>query len=153
VNPHSAAPALSAARAHLANGDTARALQKAAEASRVEPGSAEVALVRAMIHERAGRPTDAMADYTAAVRANGSDTQARARLASLAMRLERFDIAQPQFETLLKMGYRPSRMHFGLAQIAEAKGDVKRAATEYRETVRLEPSFAEAKAALARLGG
>jgi cytochrome c-type biogenesis protein CcmH/NrfG len=44
-------------------------------------------------------------------------------------------------------------MHFGLGQIAEAKGDVKRAAAEYRETVRLEPSFAEAKAALARVGG
>jgi arylsulfatase A-like enzyme/Tfp pilus assembly protein PilF len=153
VNPQSAAPALSSARAHLAAGDTTRALQKAIEASGIEPGSAEVARVRAMIHERAGRTSDAIADYTAAVRANGSDTQARARLASLAMRLKRFDIAQPQFDTLLRMGYRPSRMHFGLAQIAEAQGDVKRAAAEYRETVRLEPSFADAKAALARLGG
>jgi Tfp pilus assembly protein PilF len=153
VNPQSAAPALSAARAYLADGDTARALQKVTEASRIEPASAEVALVRGMIHERASRASDAMTDYTAAVRANVSDTQARARLASLAMRLKRFDIAQPQFETLLKMGYRPSRMHFGLAQIAESQGDVKRAAAEYRETVRLEPSFADAKAALARLGG
>ena len=153
VNPRSAAPALSAARAYLANGDTGRALQKVTEAFRVEPESGEAALVRAMIHERAGRASDAMADYSAAVRANGSNPQARARLASLAMRLERFDIAQPQFEMLFKMRYRPSRMHFGLGQIAEAKGDVKGAAAEYRETVRLEPSFAEAKAALARLGG
>ena len=30
--------------------------------------------------------------------------------------------ARPQFEALLRMGYRPSRMHFGLAQIAEATG-------------------------------
>jgi Tfp pilus assembly protein PilF len=93
----------------------------------------------------------ALADYTAAVRANGSDAQARARLASLAMRLKQYDTAQSQFETLMKMGYRPSRMHFGLAQIAEAKGENERARTEYREAVRLEPSFADAKAALARL--
>jgi choline-sulfatase len=140
VNPQSAAPFLSAARAYLAGGDTSRALAKIADAARIEPGSAEVALVRGMVHERAGRT-------------NGSDPQARARLASLAMRLKQFDVAQPQFETLLKMGYRPARMHFGLGQIAEAKGDVKRAVTEYRETVRLEPSFVEAKTALARVGG
>jgi tetratricopeptide (TPR) repeat protein len=94
-----------------------------------------------------------MSAYEAAVRANPSDPNARARLASLAMRASRFDDAQPQFEALLKMGYRPSRMHFGLAQIAEAKGDRVRAVAEYREAVRLEPSFADAKAALARLGG
>jgi cytochrome c-type biogenesis protein CcmH/NrfG len=91
--------------------------------------------------------------YAAAVRANPSDPNARARLASLAMRTRQFDAAQPQFEALLKMGYRPSRMHFGLAQIAEAKADVKRAVAEYREAVRLEPTFTDAKAALARLEG
>jgi len=106
-----------------------------------------------MIEERAGRTTEAIAAYTAAVRANGSDPQARARLASLAMRARLFDIAHPQFEALLRMGYRPSRMHFGLAQIAEAKDDRARAIAEYREALKLEPSFADAKAALARLGG
>jgi arylsulfatase A-like enzyme/Tfp pilus assembly protein PilF len=153
LNPGSAAPALSAARAHLAQGDTVRALARANDAARIEPGSADVALVRGTIEERSGRTEPAMADYTAAVRANGSDPQGRARLASLAMRLRQFDVAQPQFEILLSQGYRPSRMHFGLAQIAEAKGDVKRAVAEYREAVRLEPSFADAKAALAKLGG
>jgi cytochrome c-type biogenesis protein CcmH/NrfG len=44
-------------------------------------------------------------------------------------------------------------MHFGLAQIAEATGDPQRAINEYREAIRLEPSFADAKAALAKLGG
>ena len=94
-----------------------------------------------------------MAAYSAAVRANGSDPQARARLASLAMRTRQFDVARPQFEALLRMGYRPSRMHFGLAQVAEAAGDTARAIAEYREAIRLEPSFADAKAALAKLGG
>jgi len=152
MNPRNAAPLLSSARTYLAQGDTARALQQAELADGIEPGSGDISVVRGQIHERAGRTTEAIADYTAAVRANGSDPQARARLASLAMRTRQFDIARPQFETLLRMGYRPSRMHFGLAQIAEATGDPQRAIVEYREAIRLEPSFADAKTALARLG-
>jgi cytochrome c-type biogenesis protein CcmH/NrfG len=42
-------------------------------------------------------------------------------------------------------------MHFGLGQVARAEGDAKRAAAEYRESLRLEPGFAPAKAALAEL--
>jgi Tfp pilus assembly protein PilF len=86
------------------------------------------------------------------VRANGSDAQARASLASLAMRTKQYDAARPQLEKLLEMGYRPSRMQFGLAQIAEAQGDTKRAIASYREALRLEPGLPEAKAALSRLG-
>ena len=151
LNPQSAAPPLSAARAYLAQGDRIRALQQVEEAARIEPGAGDVSVVRGMILENAGRMPQAMAEYTAAIRANGSDPQARAHLASLAMRTRQFDEAQPQFEALLRMGYRPSRMHFGLAQIAEAKGDNPRAIVEYREAIRLEPAFADAKAGLARL--
>jgi len=50
------------------------------------------------------------------------------------------------------MGYRPSRMHFGLGQIAEARGETKEAIAHYRHALQLEPAFALAKAALARLG-
>jgi arylsulfatase A-like enzyme/Tfp pilus assembly protein PilF len=153
LNPRSAAPPLSAARAYLAQGDTARALQKANEAAGIEPAAGDIAVVRGRIHEAAGQTSQAMADYAAAVRTNPSDPQARARLASLAMRTKNFDVAQPQFESLLQMGYRPARMHFGLAQIAEAKGDLTRALAGYREALRLEPSFADARAAVARLGG
>jgi choline-sulfatase len=153
LNPRSAAPLLSAARAYLAQGDTTRALQQADQGADIEPASGDVSVVRGAIHERAGRTAQAMAAYSAAVRANGSDPQARARLASLAMRTRQFDTARVQFEALLRMGYRPSRMHFGLAQVAEAAGDTARAIAEYREAIRLEPSFADAKAALARLGG
>ena len=97
------------------------------------------------------QPRQALAQYAAATQANGSDSASRARLASLAMRLKEFEQAEPQFQALLRLGYRPSRMHFGLGQIAEAKGDAARAVAEYRETIKLEPSFAEARNALTRL--
>ena len=108
--------------------------------------------MRGSILEEQGRGGDAVPFYEAAIRANPSDAQARASLAGLAMGLRRYDLAKPQFETLIKMGYRPSRMHFGLAQIAEAAGDTKTAATEYRAALQFEPTLTQAKAALSRLG-
>jgi arylsulfatase A-like enzyme/Tfp pilus assembly protein PilF len=152
LNAHSSAPALSQARVLVAMNDLARAQQKVDAAAKLEPASGEVALVRGSILEKLGRGREALAQYEAAVRANGSDAQARASLASLAMRARLYDVAKPQFEALLQMGYRPSRMHFGLAQIAEARGDAKTAAAEYRRALQLEPGLTEAKAALAKLG-
>src|SRR5262249_44816013 len=133
-------------------GDLARAQQKLDAAARLEPASSEVALVRGSILEKQGRGADALAQYEAAVRANGSDPQARPSLVSLAMPMRPSAIAKPQFEKLLQMGYRPSRMHVGLAQIAEARGDATTAAAEYRRALQLEPGLTEAQAALSRLG-
>ena len=153
LNPHSAAPAVSQARVFLAMNDPVRARQKIDAAARIEPGSSELALVRGSVLEAQGRGPEALAQYEMAVRLNGSDTQARASLVSLAMRARQYDVAKPHLEHLLAIGYRPSRMHFGLAQIAEARADTKTAIAEYREALRLEPGLAEAKAALTRLGG
>ena len=151
LNPHSSAPAASQARLFLAQGDLTRAKQKLDAAAAIEPGSSDVAVLRGSLLERQGAAAEALRQYEAAVAANGSDTQARASIASLAMRLRRYDVAKPQFERLLELGYRPSRMHFGLAQIAEAAGDIRKATAEYRTALRLEPGLAEARAALIRL--
>ncbi|HEY7291443.1 MAG TPA: sulfatase-like hydrolase/transferase [Vicinamibacterales bacterium] len=153
LNPHTGAPAVSQARVFLAMGETSSAQRKIDDAVRIEPGSSEAAVVRAQILEKQGRGDDALAQYDAAIRTNGSDTQARAGLASLAMRMRRYEAAQPQFEKLLEMGYRPSRMHFGLGQIAEARGDTQKAIAEYKTTLSLEPGFTPARSALSKLGG
>jgi len=153
LNPRSSAPAVSQARVFLAMNDPARAQQKVDAAARIEPNSSEVALVRGSVFEALGRGSEALAQYDLAIRLNGSDTQARASLVSLAMRARQYEIAKPHIERLLAMGYRPARMHFGLAQIAEARADSRTAIAEYREALRLEPGLAEAKTALTRLGG
>jgi arylsulfatase A-like enzyme/Tfp pilus assembly protein PilF len=153
LNAHSSAPLVSEARVYLAENNVTKSSEKIEAAARLEPASSDVALIRGAILEKQGRALEALVQYEAAVRANGSDAQARASLASLAMQMARYDIARPQFERLLEIGYRPSRMHFGLGQIAEAEGDAKKAIAEYRSALRLEPGLAQAKAALARLGG
>jgi arylsulfatase A-like enzyme/Tfp pilus assembly protein PilF len=152
LNPTTAAPLVSQARVYLSMGDVGRAQQKLDRAAKIEPGSSEAAVVQGSVFEKQGRGAEALSQYDAAIRINGSDTQARASLASLAMRMRQYDAAKPQLEKLLEMGYRPSRMHFGLAQIAESKGDTKTAIAEYRLALQAEPGLAEAKSALARLG-
>ena len=153
VNPTAASPFVAAARAQLAAGDVPGAQKALAQAERLEPASGEVLLAAGTVDEQEGRDADAMAAYDAALAANPSDASARARVAGMALRLSQFDKAREQFTILLRMGYRPSRMHFGLGQIAQATGDAKTAAEEYRECLRLEPAFAPAKAALAQVGG
>jgi len=151
LNPHSAAPIVSAARVYLAKGDLGNATARLDTAAKIEPSSGEIALVRGSVLDRQGRTSDALAQYQAAVHANGSDAQARASVAGAAMRLQKYDVARVEFERLLQMGYRPSRMHFGLGQIAEAGGDVPKAMTEYRLAVQSEPGLQEAASALTRL--
>jgi choline-sulfatase len=153
LNPAAAAPLVAAGRALLARGEVDRAQQKAADAERLEPGSGEILFLRGLIAEKLGQEANALRQYQAAVRINPSDTSSRARLAGMALQMGQFDTAAEQFTTLLHLGYRPSRMHFGLGQIARAQGDRKRAAAEYRESLRLEPSFAAAKAALGQVEG
>ena len=153
LNAHNAAPLVSQARVFLAMGDVAKAQQKIDAAARLEPASSEVAVVRGSILERQGSVQDALAQYQAAVRANASDRQARASIVSLAMQTRQYGVAKPQVEALLAMGYRPSRMHFALAQIAEAQGDARTAVAQYRAALQIEPGLNEARAALGRLGG
>ena len=153
LNPAAAAPLVAAVRAHLAAGNVPGAQKALAQAERLEPASGEVLLAAGTVDEHEGRDADAMAAYDAALAANASDASARARVAGMALQLSQLDKAYEQFTILLRMGYRPSRMHFGLGQIAQARGDAKTAAAEYRECLRLEPAFAPARTALAQVGG
>ncbi|HEX3703289.1 MAG TPA: sulfatase-like hydrolase/transferase [Vicinamibacterales bacterium] len=149
LNPTAAAPVVAAARSRLERGDVPGARQRAADAERLEPGSGEIAFLRGLIAEQLGLTAEALQEYEAALEANGSDASARARAAAAALQLGRIQEAREQFTMLLRLGYRPSRMHFGLGQAAQAEGDLKQAAAQYRESLRLEPAFAPARAALA----
>jgi arylsulfatase A-like enzyme/Flp pilus assembly protein TadD len=151
LNPATAEPILAQARTHLALGDGEAASRDAAEAARLEPGSDETLAVSGMVLEQRGEAAEAIDRYSRAVAANPSNAQARARLAALAMRLGMYDRAGEQFAALLGMKYRPSRMHFGLGQIAQAKGDTAKAAAEYRLAISIEPTFEEARQALKRV--
>lgn len=151
LNPTGAAPHLLAARALLDAGRLESAMARTSRASELEPASGEVASMRGRILERAGRGEEALAAYQRAVELNPADTPSRGRLASVAMVTRRYDVAERELRLLLDLGYQPSRTHFALGRLAEAKGDKAAASVEYRRTLALEPTFAPAREALAAL--
>jgi tetratricopeptide (TPR) repeat protein len=104
------------------------------------------------VFERAGRGEEALTAYRLAVSLNPSDLNARGRLASVAMAMKQHDLAEPHLRFLLERSYQPSRTHLALGNLAEARGDLKGAAVEYRRALTLEPGLTAAKDALSRLG-
>jgi len=153
LNPSSAAPPLSSARALIAQGKLDEALRRIEEAARLEPASSEVPLERGRVYERQSQVERALAEYETSVRLNASDPRPRARLADLALRLRRLDVAEREFTALATMEYRPAETHYGLGRVAELRGDKARAAAEYRRALSINPAFADAREALARVSG
>jgi choline-sulfatase len=153
LNPVMAAPHVLAAGTYLGDAQLQRAMERADKAAALEPDSGEVASLRGRIFERAGRGSEALAEYQRAVALNPSDTTSRGRLAGVAMNLGRYDVAEPQLRILLKLKYQPARTHFALGKLAEARGDRAGAATEYRRALALDPGLMQAKQALSALGG
>jgi tetratricopeptide (TPR) repeat protein len=127
------------------------ALDRLQTADRLEPGSSDVAVSRGRIHERSGRAEAALAEYQRAVAMNASDVTAKTRLVSVAMNLRRYDIAEPQLHVLLALKHEPGRTHYALGYVAEARGDVATAATQYRRAVAADPTLQQARDALARI--
>lgn len=134
-----------------ARGNIPVALERIRQAEALAPRSHEIPLHRGLIAEGQGRSPEAFELYREAVGRNPSDPQAKARLAEVAARLRRWEIAAPMFASLLEMGWHPSRAHFGLGQAAEARCDKPAASSEYRRALALDPAFEPARAALARL--
>jgi arylsulfatase A-like enzyme/Flp pilus assembly protein TadD len=151
LNPTSAAPSVSTARALIAQGKLDDALRKLDEAARLEPGSSEIPYERGRAYERQEQFDRALAEYQASVRLNSSDPRTRARLGDLALRLRRLDLAEQELIALAAMQYRPAETRYGLGRVAELRGDRKRAAIEYRRALAINPALTDAKTALARV--
>ncbi|MBA2302450.1 MAG: sulfatase-like hydrolase/transferase [Acidobacteria bacterium] len=148
LNPVGAAPHLLAANAFFESGRLESAMSRVDRAAGLEPDSGEIASMRGRIFERAGRGAEALAAYERAVTFNGADMASRGRLAGIAMNMGRHDLAEPQLRILLESKYQPSRTHFALGKLAQARGRKAEAAAHYREALRLEPGFPPAREAL-----
>ena len=153
LNPSSAGPLLGAASVLIAQRKSIEAARKIDAAEQLEPLSSEIPFARGRVSEQLGRDGEAFVHYDRAVGLNPSDPRLRARLANVAVRLHRIEVAAAQFSAQLAAGYQPARAHFGLGWVAESRGDSVAAAREYRRALALDPGFKAAQDALARMLG
>jgi tetratricopeptide (TPR) repeat protein len=153
LNPETAAPHLLAADLHIAQREFDRAMARVERAAALEPRSSEVARTRGRVLEYSGRAEQALAQYEQTLAIDPSDVAARARLVSVAMGLRRFDLAEPHLRYLETIQYQPARTYHGLGVVAESRGDLARAAAEFRRALAIDPSFPPAREALARVSG
>lgn len=152
LNPDAVTPHVAAAEVHLEAGDVARARKRLRDAAAVEPGAFDVLMLEARILYGEGRLPEAIGAYQKAAERNPANPRARAQIVEIAVRLQRWDVADVQLRKLLEMGYQPARTHFALGRVAQARGDRATAASEYQRALALEPGFEPARQALAALG-
>ena len=151
LNPQIAEPHVLAAQVALAQNNFTEALKRLDRAASIEPGSAEVAALRGRVFERLGRQAEALREYQMAVAANDSDLSTRGRLVNLAVQLGELDLAETHARVLLARKYQPATSRLFLGYIAEARGDRRTAAEEYRRALGLDPTLRLAREALARV--
>jgi arylsulfatase A-like enzyme/Tfp pilus assembly protein PilF len=151
LSPVTAAPHVLASGILVGQGELQRAMERLDKADALEPNSGEIAAMRGRVFQRGGRGPEALAAFERAVALNPADVNARGLLVGVAMALRRYEIAEPQLKFLLERKHQPSRTHFALGQIAEARGDRATAAAEYKRALALEPGLKPAREALASL--
>jgi tetratricopeptide (TPR) repeat protein len=151
INPSDATPVIGSATALAAQMRLNEALAKLQDAATLEPSSAEIPLARGKVYEMMDRDGEALEQFQRAARLNPADPRPRARLADVALRLQKLDVAESEFRALLAMSYQPARSHYGLGRVAEARGDRERAVAEYRRALALDPNLSVARKALAPL--
>lgn len=151
LNPAVAAPHLSAAELLLASDNVSEARAHLAQATALDPGSFDVALVTGLVLEAERRPADAADAYARAIAVNPANPRPRMRLIGVASELKRFDVAEREARTLLARNFRPSRMYLTLGGLAQLQGRTAEAAQHYRDALRLEPGLTMAAEALRQL--
>jgi tetratricopeptide (TPR) repeat protein len=151
LNPTNAQPHFEAAKAFAAKGQTAAAVKRAEQGLALDPQSFYGLYTLGTIRLRANQPTEAAPPLARAVALNPDDPRARANLGEAAMRTRALALAREQFEKLVELKYRVAESHFNLGVIAEALREIPRARTHYQASLKANPRFEPARAALARL--
>jgi tetratricopeptide (TPR) repeat protein len=118
-----------AARAHVAGGDCTPGLE-AASALAAEAGDAD-RLLYAWLLAACERPAEARPYFEDLARGNTLKAEAFEGLAALELDAGRLDDAGEHYMKILATGRNTERAFYGLATVADRKGDVQRAARLY----------------------
>lgn len=151
LNPSLPMPHFEAAKVLAIQKKTEEALARARRGLGMEPHSVYGHYTIGVIHQRAGQWQEAFDAFARAVGSNGRDARARSALGAAAMRLNRLDVAHPQFEAMIDLGYQVAPAHYNLGVIALRRGDRAEAERRYKLALQADPRFKPAREALAKL--
>ena len=151
LNPSLSTPHFEAAKVLAIQQKTDAALARARTGLTLEPHSVYGHYTIGVIHQRAGQWAEAFEAFSRAVESNGRDARARSALGGAAMRLDRLEVAQAQFEVMVALGYQLAPAHYNLGVIAFRRGDRREAARRYTLALQADPAFKPAREALAKL--
>jgi tetratricopeptide (TPR) repeat protein len=108
---------------------------------------------RGVTLDELGRTDDAIADYSAALKRAGNFAPALNNRANAERRLNRLPEAKADYRAALAAGDKERQYpYYGLGQVAEAEGDTKSAAEDYRMALAADGDYTLAEQRLAALG-
>jgi choline-sulfatase len=151
LNPALSTPHFEAAKALSGKGQIDAAVARAGKGLELEPLSFYGHYTLGVIQRRGERWADAFRSFSRAAELNPRDARAQSGLASAALRVDKFDVAERAFNAMLDENYQPAPAHFNLGLLAERRGDTAEARRRYGLALRADPSFKPASDALARL--
>lgn len=151
LNPALATPHFEAAKAFSEKGAVDSAVARAKTGLELEPLSFYGHYTLGVIQRRAERWEHAFSSFSRAVELNGHDPRTHSGLASAAVRLDRFDVAERSFTIMIGADYQPAPAHYNLGLIAQRRGEPAEARRRFTLALKADPAFKPARDALARL--
>ena len=125
-------------------GRLADAIPLLKEALRIGPGNVEARYCLATAYLNQGRLEEAVAEYREALR-HGEKKEARCNLGATLYKLGRFAEATQEFRGILKVSPRDPVAYNDLGGVLLALGDTSGAIAMYREAVRIDPVYSQAR--------
>lgn len=105
------------------------------------PGNARIAFLSGRVEDGMDRTKQAEESYKRAISADANMVEANIALASLYLRLRRFQEAKPQLEEAVGKAPDNALVHVGLGELALAENDIETAQTELNKAVELNPNL------------
>jgi tetratricopeptide (TPR) repeat protein len=122
-------------------------------AQALDAQSAEICNKLGVVHERLGEYGEALEQFKKALQSDGENEHTHLAVADLLSRMQRFEDAKVHYARAVEIDGGSDTAYFSFARMLESAGETEGACEKYRKTLQLNPSHAEAQAALARCGG
>ncbi len=115
------------------------------KAIRLRPDFVEAHFWRGQCYEKLGQLDAALRSYEDALRYDSRYLPAREVYGLLLFELKRYKEAEPQLETARDLGSRAPQVYYALGRVELAEKECRKAIDNFKEALRLDPTYIEAR--------